>query len=312
MFRAMADNFVSKAAPTDRSGESLKLPRRILGRTGAAVSILGFGVAPIGISPTDAPVFERMIHEAIDLGVSYIDVAPAYGDGEEKLGPVIRERRDEVFLVTKTLLQEPRNRNEALRQIRNSLRKLQTDYVDVVHLHNVGRFTREEALGPNGGLAALIQAKRDGLLRFIGISGHVKPLNFIEIIETGEVDVVMPALNFVDRHTYDFESKVVPIAQKGNCGVVAMKVLGGVVGMRYHPPQPGLLSDRYYTNAIRYALSLPAVSCAVIGLKNLEELHRAVETVVHFTPLTEAEQAALAIEGKEIAAEWGAHFGPVE
>jgi len=312
MLKSMADNVVSNVAPTDGAGTPRKMPCRILGRTGVSVSMLGFGIAPIGISPTDAPIFEGIVHEAIDLGVTYLDVAPAYGDGEEKLGPVIRERRDEVFLVTKTLLQEPRNRDEGLHQIQRSLRRLQTDHLDVVHLHNVGRFTREEVFGENGGLAALKQAKKDGLIRFIGISGHVFPRNFVQIIETGDIDVVMPVLNFVDRHTYDFESKVIPTAQKYGCGVVAMKVLGGVVGMKYHPPQAGLLSRTHYANAIRYALSLSAVSCAVMGLKNRHELHQAVEAVTNFSPLTEVEQAALTVEGKKIAQEWGAHFGPVE
>ncbi|MBI1929713.1 aldo/keto reductase [Candidatus Poribacteria bacterium] len=311
----MADTFVGKAVPTDRSHtEVKKLPHRILGRTGVSVSALGFGAAPLGISRADATFFERTLHEAIDLGINYIDVAPAYGDGEEKLGPVIKERRDEVFLVTKTLLREPRTQDEALRQLNESLKKLQTDCLDLVHLHNVGNFTPEESLGPNGGLKGLLQAKQEGLLRFIGISGHVKPLKFIPLLETGEVDVVMPALNFVDGHTYGFESKVLPLARKHNCGIVAMKVLGGPTGGlgAYNPPQPALLSGAHYTNAIRYALSIPDVACAVIGLKDTNELLQAVEAVTNFSPLSEAEQAALEAEGKKLAAEWGAHFGPVE
>ncbi len=311
----MADTFAGKAVPTDRSHtEVKKLPHRILGRTGVSVSAIGFGVAPLGISRADAALFERTLHEAIDLGINYIDVAPAYGDGEEKLGPVIKERRDEVFLVTKTLLREPRTQDEALRQLNESLKKLQTDCVDLVHLHNVGNFTPEESLGPNGGLKGLLQAKQEGLLRFIGISGHVKPLKFIPLLETGEVDVVMPTLNFVDGHTYNFESKVLPLARTHKCGIVAMKVLGGPTGGlgAYNPPQPALLSGVHYTNAIRYALSIPDVACAVIGLKDTNELLQAVEAVTHFSPLSQAEQAVLEAEGKRLAAEWGAHFGPVE
>ena len=192
--------------------------------------------------------------------------------------------------------------------------KLQTDYVDVVHLHNVGNFIAEESLGPNGALNGLIQAKEEGLLRFIGLSGHVKPLNFIALLETDEVDVIMPVLNFVDSHTYDFESKVLPVARKHNCGIVAMKVLGGPTGGlgAYNPPQPALLSGAHYTNAIRYALSIPDVACAVIGLKDAKELRLAVEAVTNFSPLSEAEQAALQAEGKKLAAKWGAHFGPIE
>jgi uncharacterized protein len=299
------------AAPTV-GGVGWKIPHRPLGRTGVSVPMLGFGVAPLGICRADPPFFEKVINEAIDLGVNYLDVAPAYGDGEEKLGTIIKERRDEVFLVTKTLLKEPRTKDEALKQIRESLDKLQTDHADVVHLHNVGRFTQEEVFGQNGALAGMIQAKQEGMLRFIGISGHVHPLNFVPVLETDEVDVVMPVLNFADCYTYNFEDKVLPVARKYNCGIIAMKVLGGSPGMRYDPPQPGLLSGQHYTNAIRYSLSIPGVACAVIGLKDLAELYTAVETVTHFTPLSDEEQAPLAAAGRKLAVEWGAHFGPVE
>lgn len=307
----MEDTFTGKAVPTDRAlhTEVKKLPHRLLGRTGISVSALGFGVGPLGIRRVDARFFENILHQAIDLGINYIDVAPGYGDGEEKLGPVIRERRDEVFLVTKT---PKRNKADALQQIRESLKKLQTDYVDVVHLHNVGGFSWEESIGPNGALKGLLQAREEGLLRSIGISGHLKPLKFIEPLETDQVDVVMPILNFVDGHTYDFESKVLPVARKYNCGIAAMKVLGGAVGMKYETAHPGLLSGEHYTNAIRYALSLPGVACAVIGLNNTEELYQAVEAVTNFSPLSDAEHATLEAVGERFTAQWGEHLGRVE
>jgi len=291
------------AAPPERG-----LPKRLLGRTGYQTSILALGMAPIGMGGHTPAEAECLVDEAIDLGINYIDVAPNYANAEEKLGPVLQRRRPEVFLVTKV---EAQQKPQILDQIRNSLRLLKSDHVDAVHLHNLGDFKLEEVLqDPNGGLAALQEAKRLGYLRFIGVSGHLRPWKFAGAIATGQIDLVMTAINFVDRHTYNFEETILPLARQHGTAVVAMKVLGGARGMIYNQPTPALLAD-HYESAIRYALGLAGVSAVVLGLRDSKEIGLAVQTARRYRPLTRAEMASLTVQGKQLAKAIGPHFGPV-
>jgi len=285
------------------------IPKRILGRTGVKVSTLALGMGPIGISRMAQPDAERLINLCIDLGINYIDVAPTYGDGEEKLSPIMKQRRKEVFLVTKV---EEISKDGALRQVNESLKKMQTDYIDAVHLHDFGGLNSGVVLSKNGALEGLIEAQKSGLIKFIGISGHQKPMSFLKALETDKIDLVMPALNFVDRHTYNFEEKVLPEAIKHKAGVSAMKVLGGAVGMQYDKPMPALLPEEHYSYAIRYALGLHDVATAVIGLKNEDEIRKAVDTVKSYKPLSDEEKVKINEIGKDLAKQWGAHFGPIE
>jgi predicted aldo/keto reductase-like oxidoreductase len=285
-----------------------ELPKRTLGRTGYKTTLLGLGMAPIGMGGHTAAEAERLVHEALDLGVNYVDVAPNYANAEEKLGPVMKTRRADAFLVTKV---ESQKKDGILEQIQNSLRLLKTDHVDAVHLHNLGDFNLKEVFeDENGGLAGLREAKRRGYLRFFGVSGHMRPGKFTEAISTGEIDLVMPAMNFVDRHTYNFEEKVLATARKHNTAVVAMKVLGGAIGMVYERPTPAMLAA-HYESAIRYALGLDGVSAVILGLRDSAEIRKAVATVQAYRPLEAGELETLLARGKQMASEWGAHFGPV-
>jgi len=183
--------------------------------------------------------------------------------------------------------------------------------VDAVHLHNLGDFKLDEVLqDPNGGLTALQEAKRLGYLRFIGISGHLRPWKFAGAIATGQIDLVMTAINFVDRHTYNFEETMLPLARQHGTAVVAMKVLGGARGMVYNQPTPALLAD-HYESAIRYALGLTGISAVVLGLRDTNEIRQAVKTVGQYRPLSRGELAALTAQGKQLAKTIGPHFGPV-
>jgi len=293
----------SEATPTTES-----LPRRVLGRTGSKTSILGLGMAPMGIARCSPKECQAVVKAALDAGINYIDVAPNYGDAEQKLGPVAKSRREAMFLVTK--VEEP-SREGALRQIRESLKRMQTDYIDAVHLHNIGDFDIPRTFGREGAMEGLRRAKEEGMIRFFGVSGHMRPGHFVEALETDEIDLIMPAINYVDRHTYNFEGKVLPVAIRHRTAVVAMKVLGGAARFQYDPPREGLLSGARYAQAVRYALSLQGVHAAVIGVKNLEELRQALQVVRTFKPLTPPEKAMLEEEGRRLAREWGPHFGPV-
>ena len=284
------------------------IPKRILGRTGVEVSTLALGMGPIGISRMAQPDAEKLINLCIDLDINYIDVAPTYGDGEEKLGYIMKQRRKEVFLVTKV---EESSKEGALKQIRESLKKMQTDYIDAVHLHDFGGFDSSVVLGKDGALEGLIEAQKSGMIKFIGISGHQKPMNFLKALETDKIDLVMTVFNFVDRNTYNFEEKVLPEAIKRKAGIAAMKVLGGAVGMQYDKPMPALLPEKHYTYAIRYSLGLQGIATAVIGLKNEDEIHKAVDTVKSYKPLSDVEKTKIEEAGKNLAKQWGEHFGPI-
>lgn len=284
------------------------LPSRVLGRTGVRVPVLGFGMAPLGSDRSTPGEVTRLVNMAIDLGLTYLDVAPIYGNAESKLREVLKTRRGEVFLVTKVNALRP-TRDGVLRQLEESLRRLGTDHVDAVHLHNLGDFDRTRVFTRSGALGGLQEARRQGLLRFIGASGHMRPGRFVEAIETGEIDFCMNGLNFADRYTYDFEGLVLPAARKANVGMVAMKVLGGPVRWKYDVGVPGTLAA-YYGPSIRYSLGLPGVACAVIGFTTEEEVRKAVAVTRNLQPLSEAERRWLVEDGRKLAGLRGECFGP--
>ena len=200
--------------------------------------------------------------------------------------------------------------------LRQSLKRLQTDRLDLVHLHNFGRQERfpdlKAVLGNKGALGALLEARQQGVIRFIGASGHLHPSRFHALLDTGEIDVLMNAVNFVVQHTYDFEHKVWSRARQEDLGLVAMKVLGGRskdwgLGSenRYRVP------EEHFQSAIRYALSIPGVSCAVIGIGNVRELKETARVVREARPMTAEELHQLSEVGLNLARvkAWRAAYG---
>lgn len=299
---AAAGSLSWRRAFAQEPGDQAKVPRAALGRTGVEVSRLGIGCAPFQrrhVTPDD---IGAILRRGLELGVNYLDVAPNYGNddlgySEEKMGSTINEIRDQVFLVTKT--EEPTYEG-TWQLLRQSMKRLQTDYFDLVHLHNFGhepRFTDLElTFSDQGALGALREAKKQGVVRLIGASGHLHPSRFHAALDTGEIDVLMNSVNFVVQHTYDFEDKVWSRARREGVGLVAMKVLGGASG------DSGFrLPEDLYDLAIRYALSIPDLSCAVIGMQSIAELEQAAAVVADFEPLTEEESYELARRGLELA-----------
>ena len=285
------------------------LPHRELGRTRQRVSLIGIGMAPLGSSNTSAAQAATVVHAALDAGITYVDVSPDYGNTESKLAPVLKTRRDGLFLVTKVNPQRP-DRAAVVAQVEESLKRMGTDRIDAVHIHNLGDWDMDHLFTPDGALAGLKEARTRGLIRFIGTSGHMRPPRFVTAIESGDIDLTMNALNFADRNHYAFEDLVLPIARKHRTAIVAMKVLGGAQGWRYDGSTPGTLAE-HHEHAIRYALGLPDVACAVIGLSNVDEVRKAVEVAKNFRPLSASEQSALLQIGVELAQKRGLYYGPV-
>ncbi len=290
-------------AETFAASPSNPLPTRPLGRTGVKVSMLGLGFGPIGMGLSEKEAISLM-EAAVELGVTYWDAAPTYGRAQDYIGKVLLKWRERIFLVTKTATDDAR---QALAILENSLRQLRTEYVDLVHVHNIGDYDPAKVLGKGGVLEGLREAQKRGWVRFVGLSGHLRPSVMAKVLDSGEFDVIMPAMNFADRFTYDFEGKVLPIAQKHRIGVVAMKVMAAPQ-FGYYKQNQGKLAD-YADLAIRYVLSLPFVACAVVGMFTVDELKRNVKVVRHFRPLTDEEQKRLEVIGRQLAQRWGAHYG---
>jgi predicted aldo/keto reductase-like oxidoreductase len=297
-----------RATPQETAEPLKGLPTRVLGRTGLEVAILSLGLGASGDGKLDPAAIRENANLAIDLGVNYLDAAPNYGVAQAAVGPLLAERHDEVFVASKV---EAQTREGALAQIERTRRDMQVDTLDVLLIHNVGDFGFAHMMGPDGAFTALRQARDAGHARFLGVSGHNRPGVFPRVIETGEIDVVMLPMNFVDRRLYGFEEKVLPVAREHDCGVIGMKVLGGVPHWDYtNLGHARLAAPEHYANAVRYALSLDGMATACMGLCSMGEVRTAVAAVQSFEPLTDEELAALLAEGERLAPHWGFHYGP--
>ncbi len=302
-----------KTRPAVSAETRRELPRRVLGRTNMEVTCMTLGSAPCGIA-RDVSVEEvgQITSLAIDLGINFIDTAPKYVKAEEGIGRVLGRRRKEIFLATKVWADTIA---AAEKSLANSMKTLKTDYFDVLYYHNLGGRVIKGAREADGVFTWLLRQKRAGKCRFIGVSGHDLPARFRPFLETGDVDVLLVPVNYVDRHTYRFEEDVLPIARKHDVGIVAMKVFGapdkktGSWHTRKAKPSVGTENVEL---AIRYALSVPGVATANLGVHTAEQLRENVEIVTRFAPLGPDELQAAVETGKKLAPEWGPHLGPVE
>lgn len=297
------------AAPGSAHLESIPdgLPRRVLGRTKVPVTTFTLGTAPCGSLPP--PDIAKLVNVALDEGVNSVDTSERYQNSQEGVGLALGKRRKEVFLATKVFANSIA---EAEASLAKSIRELKTDYFDLLYYHSPGNLNIEGAMEPGGVFDWLVKQKQAGKCRFVGVSGHHLPGRFEQFLETGEVDVLLVAVNFVDCHTYNFEERVLPLGRKHDVGIVAMKVYGGMAGMKYAKPGPPQIDAEYVPAALRYALSLPGVATANLGIHSVEEIRHNVRMVKDFQPLSKDELARLLKQGEKLAADWGEHFGPVE
>ena len=196
------------------------MQKRRLGRTNLKVSAIGFGGIPI-IQST-VPDAVKILKRAYDLGINYFDTARAYGNSEEKMGLALADVRDNVVIATKT---HQRTREDAARAgLKQSLRNLRTDRIDIVMLHGIDdEKTLKQAMGKEGSLSALKEARSQGKLNFIGMSGH-RPLVLAKAIRTGEFDMIMVPFNIINREASE---ELFSLAKELDIGVVAMKPFGG-------------------------------------------------------------------------------------
>lgn len=261
-----------------------ELPSRTLGRTGAKVSILAFGCGSRFLMYEDEEKAHAVLNHAIDLGITYLDTAYAYGDGksETRVGQVMKSRRKEVWLATKI---PDRTRDEFTKRLEASLKRLQTDHVDLVHIHSLGQaedLAKIEA--PDGALKGLLEAREQKMARFIGMTSHTNGEVMSKAIERHDLDCVQMALNA--SRNGKFEELALPAANKKHLGVIAMKVTG----------QEFLLGTAdgkaEMDSLLRYSMSLP-VTTAVVGMPQVAMLEHNVEVARGFTPFTDQEMDSL-------------------
>ncbi len=287
------------------------LPTRTLGRTGAKVTILGIGTAPIGEGPIELDEATRVFGAVLDRGVNLIDTARIYGNAEEALGQLIPTRRERLFLATKVSTDVA---EAAERSLADSFRLMKTDYMDLVHIHSAGSRNIDRVLGKDGVLDYLVRQKKAGRIRFLGISGHNRPGNFLRLLETGLIDVVMPVMNYADRNIYGFEKAVLSECRRQNVGVIAMKVYVGIKGgfPNHRRAHVGCVTQpERLPQALAYALDLEGVSAAVIGPYTMEQALANVQIARNYQPLTDQQRDELLALGRQLAPELGPRYGPV-
>lgn len=297
-----AEPSVGQNAATTPDG----VPCRVLGRTGVPLPMFTMGTAPCGSFPP-AKIAE-LVNAALDEGVTVIDTSEKYNNSQEGVGLALGKRRKDVFLSTKVFANTIAEAEESLAK---SIKLLRTDHFDLLYYHSLGNLKVDRAMESDGVFTWLVKQKRAGKCRFLGISGHNLPARFPQFLQTGEVDVLLAAVNFVDRHTYNFEEEVLPVARKHGVGVIAMKVFGGAAGGEYKNPAGPHIDRKHVPAALRYALSLPGVVSANLGVHSVEQVRDNIRMIKDFRPLGADENAALLSLGKDLAPKWGEHFGPV-
>jgi predicted aldo/keto reductase-like oxidoreductase len=283
---------------------AMAMPTRNLGRTGHLVGLFSLGGQAAIEKPDNEQVAIPIIERALDLGVNYLDTSARYGGdarwSEQYLGQVLKRRRREVFLATKT---HDRTADGSLRILETSLRLLQTDHVDLWQLHAMGSMDDVERVCAKGGALEAFQKARDQkLVRFLGLSGHTDPDILAEAIRRFPFDTVLMAFNAADTWHLPFKKTLLPLAVEKEMGIIGMKIpaRGRILeGVPPPPPdkqrgtakhdRPGTLTMK---EAMRYALSHP-VSTVIIGVDNLAQLEENVRIAREFLPLNIGQLEAL-------------------
>jgi predicted aldo/keto reductase-like oxidoreductase len=262
---------------------------RKLGRTGARVSIVGLGGYHLGI-PAEAEAI-RMVRRALDHGLNFLDNCWDYngGESEARMGKALRDGyREKAFLMTKL---DGRTAESATGQLEQSLKRLQTERIDLVQIHEVIRDDDPERCFAKGGtIEALVAARKAGKLRFIGFTGHKDPRIHRHMIETARqngfhFDAVQMPINVLDAHWHSFEKEIIPLAQQEGIGVLGMKPLAAGLIL-----QSGAASA---VECLRYAMSVPGVGVTITGCDSEGVLEQALWLATSFSPMERAEREAL-------------------
>lgn len=282
-------------AEADVRGE---MPYRTLGRTGEKVSAIGLGGWHIGLPKVDEKLAVRLVREAIDRGINFMDNCWDYNEGlsELRMGKALQGGyRQKAFLMTKI---DGRTRKEALRQLNQSLERLQTDCIDLVQHHEILRFEDPNRIfAEDGAQAALLEARKAGKLRYIGFTGHKDPRIHLYMLEVARengftFDAVQLPLSVMDAHFRSFSKLVLPELVQEGIGVLAMKTLAN----------GSILKSKTVTplECLHYALNLPT-SVVITGIDGMDILDQAFEAARTFKPFSDEQLRALLARTREAA-----------
>jgi uncharacterized protein len=292
------------------------MPTRNLGKTGYRVGIFSLGGQSALERPDNEAIAVPIIEKALDLGVNYIDTSSIYGGpqrwSEQYVGKVMKHRRSEAFLASKT---RERSKQDSLRMLEVSLKLLNTDHLDLWQLHDIGSDNEVQQIFAKGGaMEALLQARDQKMVRYLGITGHFRPEPLIECIHRYPFDTILMAVNAADPHHYSFSEQLLPLAVEKQMGIIGMKIpaRGRILSSWTPPPieqqkhmwegmvlapTPGTLDMR---QAMYYSLSLP-ISTVIIGCDSTAQLEHNVQLAREFTPFNEKQLAALVQKSEPVS-----------
>ena len=311
----LAAPFLPSLMPHAATAQTM-LPTRALGKTGVPVTILGVGGEGVLRTWGRHKEAVAVIRRALEHGITYCDTAPAYSGSQDYYGEALGEFRKRIFLASKT---HDRTRDGSLRLLEQSLRRLRTDHLDLWQLHDLRSMEELEVIfGRAGAIHALEQARREGLVKYLGITGHYDPAVLVEAIRRYPFDTALVSLNVADRAGHragggvgegsvdarsvstdrarlSFINELLPTATEQQLGVIGMKVFArGAL----------LQSDHGFTvsQALGYVLSL-SISTAIVGFDSPDEVDQAVEAVQRFQSLSDAQMKQLEARAQPFAAE---------
>ncbi|MDP4092162.1 MAG: aldo/keto reductase [Bacillota bacterium] len=251
---------------------------RILGKTGLKVSVVGFGGIPLNNVPMNDAV--KLVNRALDLGVNFFDTARCYGQSEEKMGEALKSRRNECYIATKSL---ERTKKDIIKELDTSLRNLKTDYIDLYQIHDLRKpEDYSTVMSPGGALEAVLDAKKEGKIKHIGVSSH-QPTLIVQAVRTGYFETVQIPYNIID---FELFQDVLPVANGLNMGIIIMKPFSG-----------GLFKDA--SKALRFVLSHP-ITTVIPGMASVNELEENVKVCENASVLTEAELEQLKKEADRL------------
>jgi predicted aldo/keto reductase-like oxidoreductase len=295
---AVATGLLAGTVPGWAAESEGGMPYRRLGRTGEKVSAIGLGGYHIGI-PKDEQEAIRIMRSAIDRGITFMDNCWDYhgGNSEVRMGKALQDGyRKKVFLMTKI---DGQTKSSAARQIEESLKRLQTDHIDLMQFHEIIRMADPDRIfAPGGGMEAALEAKKAGKIRYIGFTGHKDPDIHLRMLEVArehkfQFDAVQMPLNVMDAHFRSFEHKVLPVLVKEEIGVLGMKSMGSGIILQSKTARP--------IECLHYALNLPT-SVVITGIDRTAILDQALEAARTFKPLSKEAVSALLARTAEAAA----------
>jgi len=291
---------VASSSQMQASGKTPSTPiaKRTLGKTGEKLSMIGFGGIVVMDESPDAAA--NVVAEAVDRGINYFDIAPSYGNAQERLGPALAPHRKNVFLACKT---EGRTRDESRKQLEESLRLLKTDHVDLYQFHALTKMKElDQVLGPGGAMETMEAARKEGKIRFIGFSVHSQEAA-LAALERYNFDTILFPVNWVLFTQADFGPKILKKAQEKQMGILALKAMAKTVWpadqKKDHPEpkcwyRPAGFPDEA-SLGLRWTLSHPITAAIPPGDEKYFRL--AMDVAQSYKPLEPHEEQALLTGG---------------